>query len=175
MCREGGLVNYVCNTIPFAVSTVHSVFFWSIIWVYIHWAYSPLYEIPCRLSIHTGLVLTTLTCLKQSSSLSPWNYFLIFKSNISASNINVSILGDLNINILKYNWLNMATEYIDLLFSFGCLQVITRPTRCNPTCATLIDHVISNSICANISSFIFTSLISDHFPIICHCNTKKTA
>ena len=67
----------------------------------------------------------------------------------------------------------MATEYIDLLFSFGCLQVITRPTRCTPTCATLIDHVISNSICTNISSFILTSLISDHFPIIHHCNTKK--
>jgi len=57
-------------------------------------------------------------------------------SIVSASNINVRMLGDLNIDILKYNWLNMATEYIDLLVSFGCLHVITRPTRCNPTCAT---------------------------------------
>jgi hypothetical protein len=94
---------------------------------------------------------------------------------ISSSNNNVHILGDLNINILKYSSLNVATEYIDFLFFFGCLQVITWPTRCNPTCATLIDHVISNSICANISSFILTSLILDHFPIIHHCNKKRTA
>jgi hypothetical protein len=63
---------------------------------------------------------------------------------------------------------NMLTS-----FSFGFLEVITNPTRCTPTSATLIDHVLSNSVCDNIRSYILTSLISDHFPIIHICNTKK--
>jgi hypothetical protein len=85
----------------------------------------------------------------------------------------VRILGDFNIDILKYNSTSMATEYVDLLFSFGLLQVISLPTRCTTTSATLIDHIITNSVCEKASSFILTSLISDHFPIIHHCNSKK--
>jgi hypothetical protein len=66
-----------------------------------------------------------------------------------------------------------VTEYVDLLFSFGLLQVITKPTRCTQNSATWIDHVITNSMCPNIESIIVTSLISDHFPIIHHCNSPK--
>jgi hypothetical protein len=66
-----------------------------------------------------------------------------------------------------------VTEYVDLLFSFGLLQVITKPTRCTQNSATLIDHVITNAVGPYIESIIITSLISDHFPILHHCNTSK--
>ncbi len=170
---QGGGVGvgiFVRNSIPFAVSTVHSVFsdrlFESIFVELTKFLVGSVYIRP---SVnHPNLSQTE----QFSQSMELLSYLL---SLLSASNINARILGDLNINILKYSSLNMATEYIDLLFPFGCLQVITRPTRCNPTCATLIDHVISNSICANISSFILTSIILNHFPIIHHFNTKKTS
>jgi hypothetical protein len=48
-----------------------------------------------------------------------------------------------------------------------------KPTRRIQNSATLIDHVITNSVCPNIESIIITSLISDHFPILHHCNTSK--
>ena len=96
-------------------------------------------------------------------------------NTISNSKTPTRIVGDLNIDVLKYNSNPQVTEYIDLLFSFGLLQVITKPTRCTKNSATLIDHVITNSVCSDISSYIVTSLISDHFPILHHCNTSKKA
>jgi endonuclease/exonuclease/phosphatase family metal-dependent hydrolase len=94
-------------------------------------------------------------------------------NQLSTSKIPVRIVGDFNIDVLKYNSNPQVTEYVDLLFSFGLLQVITKPTRCTQNSATLIDHVITNSMCPNIESIIVTSLISDHFPIIHHCNSSK--
>ena len=52
------------------------------------------------------------------------------------------IFGDLNIDVLKYNNCKSASEYVDLLFSFGLLQTVSKPTRCTFNTATLIDHSI---------------------------------
>ncbi len=62
----------------------------------------------------------------------------------SSSNIPTRILGDFNIDVLKYDSNPHVSEYVDLLFSFGFLQVLTKPTRCSANSATLIDHVLSN-------------------------------
>jgi len=94
-------------------------------------------------------------------------------NQIANSNVPTRIVGDFNVDVLKYNSNPQVTEYVDLLFSFGLLQVITKPTRCTQNSATLIDHVITNAVCPNIESIIITSLISDHFPILHHCNTSK--
>jgi hypothetical protein len=51
---------------------------------------------------------------------------------------------DFNLDVLKYQSCNLSRTYIDLLFSLGLLQVITKPTRCKPNSATLIDHVCTN-------------------------------
>ncbi len=40
-------------------------------------------------------------------------------SQLSSTNANVRILGDFNIDVLKYNTSGVASEYVDLLFSFG--------------------------------------------------------
>jgi len=54
------------------------------------------------------------------------------------------------------------------------LQIVTKPTRCTDNSATLIDHIITNQHSDNFSSFILTSKISDHFPLIyfLQCNKK---
>ncbi len=44
----------------------------------------------------------------------------------------VYILGDLNLDLLKYNESNIVKNYVDMLFSFGFLQLILKPTRCTP-------------------------------------------
>ena len=66
-------------------------------------------------------------------------------NNLTSQNQIFYILGDLNIDVLKYNSCNFTRDYVELLFSYGLLQVITKPTRCSLNSATLIDHVITNS------------------------------
>ena len=87
-------------------------------------------------------------------------------NDFSNSNTQVIIFGDFNLDVLKYNIIHQVTEYIDLLFSFGFLQLVMKPTRCTAQSATLIDHVVTNSKSDVFETSILTSKISDHFPII---------
>ena len=73
-------------------------------------------------------------------------------------NSNFYILGDTNLDVLKYGKCDFVTEFIDKLFSFGLLQIITKPTRCTPHSASIIDHIITNS---NANEFSTTILISN--------------
>ncbi len=68
------------------------------------------------------------------------------------------LFGDFNIDVLKYGQSNPVSEYIDLLFSYGFLQTITKPT--------LVDHCLTNSTNLTHKSQILTQLLSDHFPIL---------
>ena len=104
-----------------------------------------------------------------SSSQQFDQFFELFSNllnDFAASNTQVIIVGDFNLNALKYNLVNQVTEYIDLLFSFGFLQLIMKPTRCTPHSASLIDHVLTNTKSDLFETAILTSDISDHFPII---------
>jgi endonuclease/exonuclease/phosphatase (EEP) superfamily protein YafD len=86
----------------------------------------------------------------------------------------VYILGDLNIDVLKYDSNQLAQDYVDLLFSYGLLQVITKPTRYSNSSATLIDHVITAPKSNFCNAAILTSMLSDHFPIIYILDSAKT-
>ncbi len=102
-------------------------------------------------------------------SLSPviqYDQFLELFTNLMASLLDsysdVYLFGDFNINVLKYSSCEQAREFIDLLFSFGLLQTVTKPTRCTPSSATLIDHVIATPKSSLFETAIFTNKISDH-------------
>jgi endonuclease/exonuclease/phosphatase family metal-dependent hydrolase len=96
-------------------------------------------------------------------------------NEISACNSQSYIMGDINLNALLYDSCAKTTEFIDLLFSFGLLQVVSKPTRVTQNSATLIDHVITNprSNSALLKSVIIISRISDHFPIVHFKQTNK--
>ena len=53
-----------------------------------------------------------------------------------------------------------------MLFSHGMLQVVSKPTRCTDSSATLIDHVVTNSVSDKYDSIILISQLSDHFPVL---------
>jgi len=104
------------------------------------------------------------------------NFFDIFSNILSSlvdDNVKFYLLGDLNIDSLNYNKNTKATECIDLLFSFGYLQTITKPTRCTDKSATLIYHVVTNCLSDSYKSVILTSHISDHFPVIFYLPINK--
>lgn len=78
------------------------------------------------------------------------------------------ILGDMNIDFLKYNYHTQTEEYLDMLHSNNISPIITKPTRIttgNYT-ATLIDHIYTNNTKQMISG-IATIDISDHLPTFC--------
>ena len=91
------------------------------------------------------------------------------------SNLNTQVLlfGDLNLDALKYGIIKNVTEYIDLLFSYGFLQLVLKPTRCTPHSASVIDHILSNSQMDSFESIILLSKMSDHFPIFYFSQCKK--
>ena len=83
------------------------------------------------------------------------------------------LCGDLNIDVLKYNFCNSTNEYVNLLFANGFIQTINKPTRCTSSSATLIDHCLTNVLSNTYSSTILTTTISDHFPIIIKIKASK--
>ena len=94
-------------------------------------------------------------------------------NDISAEYDEIFIFGDFNIDVLKYNNCKMACEYIDLLFSFGLLQTVTKPTRCTYNTATLIDHSIIMPNSNEIENILIVNKISDHFPVLLSLQAAK--
>lgn len=76
------------------------------------------------------------------------------------------ILGDMNIDFLKYNYHTQTEEYLDMLHSNNISPIITKPTRITNYTATLIDHIYTNNTKQMISG-IATIDISDHLPTFC--------
>ena len=64
-------------------------------------------------------------------------------------------------------------EYVETIFSYGFLQLITRPTRVSGNSATLIDHILTNTALNCHNTFIICSRLSDHFPVIHQINFNK--
>ena len=46
------------------------------------------------------------------------------------------------------------------------LQEVSKPTICTDSSATLIDHVVTNSVSDTYDSIILISQLSDHFPVL---------
>ena len=79
--------------------------------------------------------------------------------DLSSYNLPIYLTGDTNLDVLLYNSSSNVSDYINLLFTYGMLQVITRPTRCTDHSATIIDHLVTNSKQSVYESCIITSSI----------------
>jgi len=82
------------------------------------------------------------------------------------------ILGDYNLNLLKYRSNNSVGEYLDNMVSHSFFPTIRNPTRIIETTATLIDNIFTNCIRNNFSTAILCSDISDHFPVTVRIELK---
>ena len=99
------------------------------------------------------------------------------KANKSHKNCEIQVLSDFNINLLNFAQHDLTNNYLESMFSFGLLPVITRPTRIHQASATLIDHIfVSNKLKGYIAGILISSL-SDHFPTfyIEECQTVKVS
>ena len=82
------------------------------------------------------------------------------------------LMGDMNVDLLKFNDHTQTGEYLDNIFSHGFLPVISRPTRVCRSSATLIDHIYINNITDQCKSGIVINDVADHYGIF-YCVKQK--
>ena len=73
------------------------------------------------------------------------------------------IVGDFNVDLMKYNIATDPTDYLDAIHSTGCNVFIDKPTRIMPSKASCIDHVYSNMHTECLENHVLLSSVSDHF------------
>ena len=93
-----------------------------------------------------------------------------FLNKLNPSKCDMYIMGDMNIDLLKYHSHQQTERYLDMIYSLDLLPVITKPTRITSHTATLIDHIYTNTV-SRLTSVIVTLDISDHFPVFCIVDT----
>ena len=86
--------------------------------------------------------------------------------NLNRTKTKYLLVGDTNVDILKFNLASNVTSYINSLNSVGCNFHIDKPTRITSSSSTCIDHVYSNIKTELLDNHIILSDVSDHFGII---------
>ena len=96
-----------------------------------------------------------------------------FKSTLSKlrPECDLIVLGDFNICLLK-NKSKLSREYKQLLTSFGCKQIIDKPTRITEHSLSLLDHIIINNPQKIYQSGVLNVGLSDHLMV--YCSRKAT-
>ena len=82
---------------------------------------------------------------------------------INLRQLNCAVLGDFNINFLSSD--SSVIAYNNMLTSNSFFHIISEPTRVTKSSATLIDHILTNSLHSNITPGVVRYDISIHFPI----------
>jgi len=76
---------------------------------------------------------------------------------------NCIIGGDTNVNLLKYEIDTHITDYVNNIFSLGCISLINKPTRFSSNHQpSLLHHIHTNIIDDSITIGIALCDISDH-------------
>ena len=74
------------------------------------------------------------------------------------------ILGEVNLDINKFNRSTLAQNYLGGLISKFFFPLITQPTRVTDTSASIIDHIITNDLSHKLfPGIIRTDDLSDHY------------
>ena len=84
-------------------------------------------------------------------------------AKINNENKESYIMGDFNIDLLKFQRHNKTKYFIELILTTLYLPVITKPTRITDHSATLLDQIYSNSKSLNDQSGIIITDVADHF------------
>ena len=120
-------------------------------------------KINCCKNLNKGLILCNMY---RSPSTSPKTFIDSIKKKIAKlnkhKNKHILLLGDTNIDLIKYDDDVAAHDLIDATASYGFAPIISRPTRITDHRATLIDHINTNMIYEINKSGIVTLDISDH-------------
>ena len=81
---------------------------------------------------------------------------------LNENKYDVYIMGDINIDFMKYCSHSKTEDYLDMLYSYNFIPLITKPTRITDHTSTLIDHIYTNAPIQNMLSEIALAELSDH-------------
>ena len=84
-------------------------------------------------------------------------------AKINIENKESYIMGDFNIDLLKFQSHEKTKHFIESMLTTEYLPVITKPTRVTDHSATLLDHIYSNNKSLNYTSGIVITDVADHF------------
>ena len=91
-------------------------------------------------------------------------YLNPFLKKLAKEQKTVFLLGDFNVDLLKYEQHKTTNEFLDSLSSNMFSPYIIQPTRITSHSQSIIDNIFSNYISQEIISGNLTSTISDHLP-----------
>ena len=102
-----------------------------------------------------------------SGKIKPFkSYFKNLFEKSNQTNKVMYFLGDFNLNVLNYDTDSKVKNFFNMIFKYGMISIINKPTRVTPRSITAIDHIFTNNFCnANLKTGIIKSDLSDHFPI----------
>ena len=83
--------------------------------------------------------------------------------SISHENKEVILMGDTNIDLMKYKSHKIISDYLDALMSNNLYPIITKPTRVSQTTSTLIDHIFAKKSDLQYLGGTLINDISDHY------------
>ena len=90
-------------------------------------------------------------------------FLLNILEKLSYENKEIIVMGDFNIDILKYDRNCDSATFLDNMYENLLLPYITSPTRVTPRSQTLTDNIFSNIIAEDIISGNIMTTISDHY------------
>ena len=82
---------------------------------------------------------------------------------LSYENKDIILMGDFNIDILKYDTNNDSAAFLDMMYENFLLSYVSSPTRITSRSQALLDNIFSNIIEDEIISENITTTISDHY------------
>ena len=95
------------------------------------------------------------------------DYLSDFLERLCRQNINIYIMGDFNIDLLKYETCSYTQTLLQTMQSFSMFPVVDKPTRVHGNSATLIDNIFINNPKNNIVSGNIVSDTTDHYSQMC--------
>ena len=100
-------------------------------------------------------------CIYRHTSMNPTGFIDIYISEllrkISKENKTIVLIGDCNIDLLKYDTSTDSAPFLDSMYSNFLLPYISTPTRVTTHSRTLINNIEDGVISGNI-----TTAITDH-------------
>ena len=82
-------------------------------------------------------------------------------------------MGDFNIDLLNYGSHNKTSDFLETMFSFNMLPLISKPSRISTNSATLIDNIFTNTFHDDKHSGLLYCDFTDHFPVYCILNNNN--
>ena len=100
-----------------------------------------------------------------------YEHFETITNRINNKKLNCVIVGDMNIDLMRYGLDDKVGQYVDHFVASGFKYRLIQPTRVTHGSASLIDHVLDNMEGQTMTSGVITTQLygskgwTDHFPV----------